>query len=145
MSSRRVFTIAEVDALIPELTAIVERQLRRQSEIEECLAELARSCGGLPHALEDEAEDTSAVLRMKADLRQRIAHYEQGWEDVAALGAVLKDPQIGLVDFYGEIEGRRVWLCWRHGEERLRYYHELSAGFSGRVPLRPETRHRLLN
>jgi hypothetical protein len=82
---------------------------------------------------------------MKTELRRRIAHYEDGWRHVQELGAVVKDPQIGLVDFYGRIEGRLVWLCWRYGEESLRYYHELEAGYSGRQPLRPETRARLLN
>jgi len=50
-----------------------------------------------------------------------------------------------MVDFYGRIDGRLVWLCWRYGEETLRYFHELDSGYSGRKPLRPEARERLLN
>lgn len=145
MKNERVFTIAEVDALIPRLSELVGQQLLRQSEIEQCLAELARLVGGLPRTLEADDADSEPVARTKAELRQRIAHYEDGWRDVQELGAVVKDPQIGLVDFYGRIDGRLVWLCWRYGEESLRYYHELEAGYAGRQPLRPETRARLLN
>ena len=79
------------------------------------------------------------------ELRDRIACYQEGWQRVQELGAVVKDPQIGLLDFYGRIEGRLVWLCWRYGEDALGYYHELEAGYSGRRPLGPETRDRLLN
>jgi hypothetical protein len=39
------------------------------------------------------------------------------------------------VDFLGEVEGRRVWLCWRVDEERVAHFHELDAGFASRRPL----------
>ena len=145
MTDRRIFTIAEVDALIPRLSEIVGQQLLKQSEIEQCLAELARLVGGLPRTLDPDDEDEDAVAKLKGELRGRIARYEDGWRGVQELGAVVKDPQIGLVDFYGRLDGRLVWLCWRYGEETLRYYHELQAGYSGRRPLRPDARARLLN
>ncbi len=145
MSSPRVFTVGEVDALIPELSQLVGRQLERQNEVEQSLAELARAAGGLPRAIDPDPADTPEVASLKAVLRERVTHYDEGWRDVQALGAVVKDPQIGLVDFYGRIEGRLVWLCWRFGEETLRYYHELTDGYAGRMPLRPETRGRLVN
>lgn len=145
MTDRRVFTIAEVDALIPRLSTLVGQQLLRQSEIEQCLAELARLVGGLPRTLDPDDSDAEPVAKLKTELRARIARYEEGWRGVQELGAVVKDPQIGLVDFYGRVDGKLVWLCWRYGEESLRYYHELEAGYSGRRPLRPDTRARLLN
>lgn len=145
MPEPRVFTISEVDALIPRLSELVGRQLLRQSEIEQCLAELARLAGGLPRTLDDDASDPEGVAKLKKELRARISRYETGWHDVQELGAVVKDPQIGLLDFYGRIDGRLVWLCWRYGEESLRYYHELESGYAGRRPLRPEARARLLN
>ena len=56
-----------------------------------------------------------------------------------SLGAVVKDTSaMGLLDFYGRLEGRVVWLCWRFGEDRLGYYHELDTGFSGRRSLDAE-------
>jgi hypothetical protein len=58
---------------------------------------------------------------------------------------VVKDPQTGLVDFYGRIDGRTVWLCWRYGEDCVGYYHDLDAGFSGRRPLTADVRRVLLN
>jgi hypothetical protein len=141
----RIFTIAEVDALIPQLSALVGRQLLSQSEIERDLAELARVAGGLPRSLEPDTADSDAVVQLKCELRARIAEYEAGWSDVQALGAVIKDPRIGLVDFYGRIDGKVVCLCWRYGEECLGYYHELDAGYAGRRPLGAGVRDRLLN
>lgn len=145
MGLPRVFTPAEVQALIPELAELVGRQLERQSEIEKCLAELAQVAGGLPRSLSGDDSDSSAVATLKSELRDKIAGYERGWLDVQALGAVVKDAQIGLVDFYGRVDGRLVWLCWRYGEDSLRYWHDLDAGFSGRRPLRPEALERSWN
>ena len=145
MSSPRVFTIEEINGLIPRLSQLVGQQLLEQSEIEERLAELARLSGGLPGSLEASAGDAAEVARLKAELRGRISRYEAGWRDVQSLGAVVKDPQIGLLDFYGQVDGRLVWLCWRYGEDSLGYYHDLEAGYSGRRPLGSEVRERLLN
>ncbi len=142
--SPRVFTVEEVEALIPTLAHLVTAQLEQQGDIEQRLAELARRAGGLPRSLDDDASDVDDVSRMKRDLRERIAHYEDGWRKVSELGAVTKAPQVGLVDFYGRIDGRLVWLCWKYGEESLGYYHEQETGFSGRRPLAP-LRERLLN
>jgi hypothetical protein len=85
------------------------------------------------------------VRRLKHDLVARIARYERGWRKVQDLGAVVKDAQTGLVDFYGRIEGRVVWLCWRYGEDSLGYYHELGDGYAGRRMLSADVRKHLLN
>jgi hypothetical protein len=56
-------------------------------------------------------------------------------EYLARRGILLRDPETGLVDFPAEHEGRRVFLCWRLGEERVAWYHDEETGFSGRRPL----------
>jgi len=144
-SAPQVFTISEVNALIPTLTLIVGQQLRDQSDIEQGLAELTRLLGETPLTLEVHTNDDPEVRRLKADLRKRIGRYEQGWNQVRALGGVVKDPQIGLVDFYGRIDAKIVWLCWRYGEDSLGYFHDLSAGYSGRRPISADVRKSLLN
>jgi hypothetical protein len=141
----RIFTLEEVDALIPTLSRAVSVQLVQQSEIEQRLGELARATGELPRSLDASPEDDGEVGQMKADLRDLIGRYEAGWRKVQRMGVLIKDPQIGLLDFYGRIDGRLVYLCWRYGEEALGYYHELEAGFAGRRPLARETREKLLN
>jgi hypothetical protein len=145
MSLQRVFTISEVNALIPTLSTLVGDQLREQSEIEHGLAELTRLIGKNPDSLDESETDIPEVSRMKHDLKRRIERYESGWQRVQTLGGVVKDPQIGLVDFYGRIDGKLVWLCWRYGEDALGFYHDLEAGYPARRPLTPDVRRQLLN
>jgi hypothetical protein len=64
---------------------------------------------------------------------ERALRDELTW--LADRGILLRDPETGLVDFLGEHEGRRVYLCWRLGEDTVGFWHELSTGFTGRRPL----------
>ncbi|HET9480712.1 MAG TPA: DUF2203 domain-containing protein, partial [Candidatus Polarisedimenticolia bacterium] len=56
-------------------------------------------------------------------------------KEVEAIGAEVKDIGSGLVDFPARLFGRDVLLCWRLGEDRVRFYHDPEAGFAGRQPL----------
>ena len=56
-------------------------------------------------------------------------------DELHGVGCELKDYQTGLVDFVGRHQGRDVYLCWRLGEARIAYWHELQSGFAGRQPV----------
>lgn len=145
MSSPRVFTIAEIDALIPELSHRVGAQLALGVEIEGLVRRLARVTGGPVSSLDPIPEEPAETASLRANILRHIAQYERGWRHIQGLGAIVKDTSMGLLDFYGKVEGRLVWLCWRYGEDRLGYYHELDTGFSGRRALAEGTRARVLN
>jgi hypothetical protein len=145
MTSNRFFTLEEANALIPALDRIVARQMAWESEIEGRLRSLAKLTGSAPRRLSPADDDSPEVQSLKADLAERIGRYQKGWEEVTTLGAIVKDTRLGLVDFYGRLDGRTVWLCWKYGEARIEFFHELDSGFSARKPLSPDARHRLLN
>ena len=48
---------------------------------------------------------------------------------------VLRDPAAGLVDFFSEIEGKDCFLCWRLGEDEIRFWHGTDEGFANRKPI----------
>jgi hypothetical protein len=72
-----------------------------------------------------EGSDYFVALRA---LREEVEH-------LAAEDILLRDPESGLVDFPGEVDGRRVFLCWRADEGRVAYWHGPESGFAGRRPL----------
>ncbi len=141
----RVFTVEGVNALIPRLQQLVGKQLTRRGEIEQLLVRLGRELGDVPERIVIDPADPTDVRDLKRDLVSRIEQYRSGWQEVEELGAVLKDPRLGLLDFYGKIDGRLVWLCWKYGESECAHYHALEEGFSGRKPIDPTLRTRLLN
>ena len=74
------------------------------------------------------------LLRERDDVQVSL---QEDIERIGALGVVLKDYVQGLVDFYGRVDGRLVFLCWQRGEPSVRFYHALESGFAGRRPLAP--------
>jgi len=50
-------------------------------------------------------------------------------------GAQVKDINSGLLDFPAMRNGREVYLCWKYGEDRIAFWHEVEAGFAGRQPI----------
>ncbi|HEY7755272.1 MAG TPA: DUF2203 domain-containing protein [Actinomycetota bacterium] len=124
MGEDRVYTVEEADAMLPDLRERLVRirearqQLLRSAEVVK--ARVATDGGG--------AAGDPGYWEAQASLRAEIERLAR--EDIA-----LRDPESGLVDFPGERDGRRVWLCWRLGEERVAHWHELDSGFVGRQPL----------
>src|SRR5689334_15398718 len=104
MADVRVFTLEAVNALVPRLQAVVGRQLERRTAIEAILMELGRELGDVPERIVLDPADPTNVRNMKRDLVSKIESYRAGWREVEAMGAVLKDARIGLLDFYGEVD-----------------------------------------
>jgi hypothetical protein len=154
-SDIRVFTLEEANALVPTLSRLVGEQLDLGERIQRSVAELVRSGGSVGSRAAEAARgevlditvqvgDSDEVRKRKRELGRMIGRYRQGWREVQDLGVVVKDTSTGLLDFYGKVDGRLVWLCWKYGEDGVDFYHELDTGFAGRKPL-ADVRRRMLN
>ncbi len=142
----REFSAEEANELVPALHRIVSAQMLVQVELSETLSRLHARLGKLPRDISVLTSDDEDVAVMKRGVLGLAARLNEGWNQVAAMGGEVKDPRLGLVDFPGRIEGERVCLCWRFGEESIAHYHGLDEGFQGRRPLpAPPARHRLLS
>jgi hypothetical protein len=141
----RVFTLEEVNALLPDLSVAVKVQLQRRSEIEGLLMRLGRELGDVPDRIVLDPADPADVQDLKRDLLRCIDEYRAGWRKIEETGAVLKDARTGLLDFYGTVDGKLVWLCWKYGESEVLHYHALEEGYSGRRPIAASMRFRALN
>jgi len=140
-----VFTLEEVDALLPRIKRLVAAQMDLRSGIEHRLGELAKALGSMPDSMDPVDSDPPHIRSLKLDLSTRVETYQSGWREVEALGAVLKDARVGLLDFYGQVDGKRVCFCWKFGEAAVTHYHFLEEGFGGRRPIEPAIRRRHLN
>ena len=61
--------------------------------------------------------------------------YEAANRKISESEAIIKSVDQGLVDFYGVIDSRLVFLCWKRGEKIVEFYHHLEEGFGGRQPI----------
>jgi hypothetical protein len=119
----RRFTVEEAEAMLPDLRAALERMREARQVILRSAERVQDSVTGNGGGPEGRAY-ADAVELLKSEV-----------ERLSAEGLILRDVESGLVDFPAEREGRIVYLCWRLGEERVGYWHDMETGFSGRRPL----------
>ena len=125
MSEERehLYTAQEADGTLSDLRERLERirvarqELLRTSEV---IRERVATDGG-GH---DGRDYWTALQSLREDI-----------EYLSGRDIILRDPETGLVDFPAEREGRRVFLCWRLGEDRVEHWHDVDTGFSNRKPL----------
>ena len=129
----KIFTLDEAERALPLVRSIVMDVMDRYSTLRARLKELQIGRDAFLAATStDPRRDLPSDV---ADIVDELRGYV---EELEGLGCFLKDPEIGLVDFYGEIGGEIVYFCWRHGEERVGYWHGLYAGYAGRKPIPAE-------
>ena len=132
----RLFTREEVDRLIPTLTQLMERALRDHraalafKETLEAEQQRVRLSGG---ALVDRRAWQEQAARLEA-LAEAVGG---ALSEIGALGGVVKDLAMGLVDFPGRVRGedQTVNLCWKYGEPVVGWWHGLAEGYAQRKPL----------
>jgi hypothetical protein len=84
------------------------------------------------------ANDPEKLERMTRDRRAAEERFRIALEAVNELGAYVKDPEVGLIDFYSWRGEELVFLCWRHGEEDIVSWHAIDEGFAGRQAIDPQ-------
>jgi hypothetical protein len=126
----RFYSVAEANALLPDLIPrletlrdLGEELLQVRTELDELRRHvLSNGHGAHAEALVERLRSIEGVI--EEALRWLHAH------DIE-----LKDPRIGLIDFYHQRAGRTVYLCWKLGEPQVAYWHDLETGYAGRRPL----------
>ena len=132
----RLFDLVEAEQLLPQLKGWLKKVQKRKQQAERIEKEFAKVqnrilvYGGIvpPYAYlaEKRKERDAAVRAIRSTL-----------EELEKTGCLLKDLDKGLVDFRTVLDNHEVYLCWKLGEDRIRYWHHVDEGFKGRKPLNP--------
>ena len=129
-STPHLFSLEEVNALIPKLELIMERMQRRGIELRVAIEALARE-GSVP--MQD--IEVSELLKRRPELGGLVQELEELIGEIEQFGGQFKGLELGLVDFPSEIDGQIGLLCWQYGEKEITHWHPLETGFDGRQPL----------
>lgn len=122
----RIFTVAEARRTLPRVKVIVAKLLEARARVSELEPHVAPVLAKVPR---NGGNAKFTELTELIELLDRIAG------EFRTLGVLIKDVDSGLVDFPALRQGERVYLCWRHGEEELLYWHPIDTGFAGRRPI----------
>jgi hypothetical protein len=130
---KRLFTPREANSALAEVRPIAERLVAvraRMRELAETQSENILAIGG--NGVGYAASDLNAE---QGGLEQLAEEAAEAVRELDALGVVVKDLDLGLLDFPGLREGDEVELCWQVGEDAVAYWHPLEAGYRGRKPI----------
>lgn len=127
----RRFTLAEAQGLIPSVDPLLREAVSLKSEYQEAeqvmqtIAQRVALMGGLlvnrEHVIDVKHRRDEAGVKLKDTIEQ-----------VQEFGCVVKDLDMGLIDFPTLLRGEEVCLCWKLGEAKIEYWHGTEEGFRGR-------------
>ncbi len=127
----RFFTLAQAEKLLPQVESAIREAITRKAEYDQAeaewqsVSERLMTTGGMhvdrPRLLEQKSRRESAARGVQDSIQR-----------VHELGCVVKDLDIGLIDFPSRFNGQEVCLCWKLGESGIQFWHGVTEGFRGR-------------
>jgi hypothetical protein len=130
----RLFTLREAERTRREVEPIL-------LEVMDCRKKVAELDANLAAVAQRIMLLGGMVVPYEKTARQRMEreHLAEGikaaLQRIEATGCVVKDLDVGLLDFPALLDNEEVYLCWRLGEDRIRFWHRQDEGFAGRKPL----------
>jgi len=129
----REFTLEEANAAVEELRPLVRRMVEHGQALSAAqraqLQLVTRIAGNGGDMQPSDLGELAETIQREADAVAACA------QEITAAGAQIKSLEEGLLDFPSERDGEEVLLCWKLGEDDIRYWHGVDEGFAGRKPL----------
>ena len=94
------------------------------------LADLLRNRGNNGHSSSEEV-----ILGTREVVDRLTANMQEVLKGIDDLGILVRNIEMGLVDFPAERDGRLIYLCWISGESTVAFWHETNVGFTDRQSL----------
>jgi hypothetical protein len=136
MPGPRVYTLDEVNELVPQLV----RVFARIETIKDELRTLHIRINALEliwgaKVRERSNPDHGELVHHVAEMKSLEDEVETLTTEITGLSGQVKSVDPPLVDFYGVRDGHLVFWCWTGGEGAIEHWHHVDAGFAGRQPV----------
>ena len=135
VAEETVLTIEAVNQRLPLVRTIVRDIMELYRDITVRKQRLSSLRERHPVSGTDDSVYEQEVLQMEAELPHDEQRLDEFAQELHQIGGTLTDAQSGTVDFPGDMDGERVWLCWRSDEPEVLYWHCGDCGKSARVSL----------
>jgi hypothetical protein len=130
----RLFTQEEAEQLLEQIQPIVKDMMDYRRNAIQVGQQLMKAQEQL-RAGEGTNVNAADLINMQTEIDFLVKIIGEGLDAIEAMGAQPKDLDMGLVDFPAEIQGKKVLLCWKYGEDAIGFYHDPAEGYAGRKPL----------
>jgi hypothetical protein len=121
------FTPIEANAALPDIRKRFANILNQRDRILELQSEL--------NLIVEQGKGHEKFFRIKKLINRSITDLYKQIEEFEDLGIMIKSFEEGLIDFPAKRFNEEVWLCWKIGEDKVKFWHRKDEGFVGRKPL----------
>jgi hypothetical protein len=135
MMQERLFTLEEANKTLPYIRRVVADLVRDYREWQDTLAQYELAAARVRAAADGNSAENGDAERLEARASALARSIEEYLAEIATVGAEVKGFAEGLVDFPGELDGRRIRWCWMLGESAIEHWHDAESGFAGRQPV----------
>jgi hypothetical protein len=129
-----LFTVEQANRMARTIRPQLEELVRLQEEMQR----IEKRLDVLPLALSGATAanpDSSEARTLESKRTELASKVRKTVEAIHGRGAIVKDLERGLVDFYALAGDRLIFLCWHLGEREVSHWHTLEGGFASRQPL----------
>jgi hypothetical protein len=130
----RFFTLQQAEKVLPDVESAIreaihlKEQYERQESEWQNFSQRVAVMGGV-------RVDRGQAVAQKNSRGEAAQAFQQAVEKVHEFGCLVKDLDIGLIDFPTLFQGEEVYLCWKLGEPGIQFWHGVDEGFRGRKPI----------
>lgn len=121
------FTPLRANSILPEVRSRFAKILNQRERILELQSELSLTV--------EQNDNHEKFFNLKDQINKSISELYKQIEELEELGILIKSFEEGLIDFPAKRFDDEVWLCWKLGEDKVRFWHRKDEGFIGRKPL----------
>jgi hypothetical protein len=122
-----LYTPQTADKALPEVKRLFENIIMQKNHVVDLQEEI--------QTIIDSGSPFEGFIKKKQELNTGVTNLYKAIEQLEGKGVVIKSVDEGLLDFPSMRFDEEVWLCWKVGENKIKFWHGKDEGFMGRKPL----------
>jgi hypothetical protein len=130
----RFFTLQQAEKVLPDVASAIRDAISLKSDYERVESEW-QNFSQRVSIMGGVRVDRGRMMEQKNGREEAALAVKQAIDKVHEFGCLVKDLDIGLIDFPTLFQGEEVYLCWKLGEAGIGFWHGVTEGFRGRKPI----------
>ena len=125
-----LFTVDKANTILPKVKKRFDEILCCKNNVMDIQEELQN--------LSDSNCSFEKFIKKKQELNHAVTALYNMIQELEDMGIMIKSVDEGLLDFPSIRYDEEVWLCWKFGENQVKFWHRKEEGFMGRKPIPQE-------
>jgi hypothetical protein len=125
-----LFTVDKANTILPKVKKRFDQILCCKNNVMDIQEELQN--------LSDSNCSFEKFIKKKQELNHAVTALYNMIQELEDMGIMIKSVDEGLLDFPSIRYDEEIWLCWKFGENQVKFWHRKEEGFMGRKPIPQE-------